>query len=495
MSDEFETIQPKAVPLAHSLPANDSIDSTGRYNLKLVIILVIAGIVIGLVFFIAPKYFGGSDRAVLMEDPKPTRQLLPKQLPPYLNAQAEQARKAAQTGLARVVELELKLDAEMSVGEWKQEAFTNAKNLASIGDEYFVEEKYQDAIDKYGEAAKELEALYEEGQKIYVEAMIKGNQSLDLRQQDEAQKYYLIAQSIKPNNPTVREKVKRVELLPKVINAWREAENYLLSQQYNKALEIYNSIVAIDPDTFGLSQAIIQTKKLIKENNLDALLSEGFTKLDEGQLASAESFFKKALGLSPKHEVALAGINQVSQSRTKLRIESLRSKAETAMKQENWQEAQGFYQLILNIDDKLKFAAIGLNQAKRYFAIATKLNNISANRDKLSSPLRYAKAQETLHEARNLSNKGSGLTALINKTTHMLNYYGRPLSVIVKSDNQTLLTISTIGHVGRIEQKIFTLRPGEYTLTGSRDGYHDVRQKIIVQPDIGPITVYCNTRL
>ena len=495
MSDEFETIEPKAVPLAHSLPANDSIDSTGRHNLKLVILLVIAGFLVGLVFFIAPKYFEGSDRAVFIENPTPTRQPLPKQLPPYLNAQAEQARKAAQAALARVVELELKLDEEMSVGEWNQEAFTNAKNIASIGDEYFVEEKYQDAIDKYGEAAKKLEALYEEGQKIYIEAMLMGKQSLDKRQQEEAQKYYLIAQSIKPNNPTVREKMKRVELLPQIINAWREAENYLLNQKYNKALEIYNSIVALDPNTFGLSQAITQTKKLIKENNLDALLSEGFTKLDEGQFASAESFFKKALELIPKHEVALAGINQVSQSRTKMRIESLRAKAETAMKQENWQEAQAFYQLILNIDDKLKFASTGLTQAKRYFVIASKLNNISANRHKLSSPLRYAKAQETLHEARNLSNKGPDLTALINTITHMLDYYGRPLSVIVKSDNQTLLTVSTIGHVGRIEQKIFTLRPGEYTLTGSRDGYHDVRQKIIVQPDIEPITVYCSKRL
>ena len=81
MSDEFETIEPKAVPLAHSLPANDSIDSTGRHNLKLVILLVIAGVLIGLVFFIAPEYFEGSDRAVFIEDPTPTRQPLPKQLP------------------------------------------------------------------------------------------------------------------------------------------------------------------------------------------------------------------------------------------------------------------------------------------------------------------------------------------------------------------------------------------------------------------------------
>ena len=64
-----------------------------------------------------------------------------------------------------------------------------------------------------------------------IEAMLMGKQSLDKRQQEEAQKYYLIAQSIKPNNPIVREKMKRVELLPQIINAWREAENYLLNQK------------------------------------------------------------------------------------------------------------------------------------------------------------------------------------------------------------------------------------------------------------------------
>jgi hypothetical protein len=40
-----------------------------------------------------------------------------------------------------------------------------------------------------------------------------------------------------------------------------------------------------------------------------------------------------------------------------------------------------------------------------------------------------------------------------------------------------------------------SLRPGAYTLIGSRDGCRDVRQKVVVRPDMQPIDIRCIERL
>jgi hypothetical protein len=41
------------------------------------------------------------------------------------------------------------------------------------------------------------------------------------------------------------------------------------------------------------------------------------------------------------------------------------------------------------------------------------------------------------------------------------------------------------------------LRPGTYTVVGNRDGYQDVRQKIVVKPGRQPlrITVECRVKI
>jgi hypothetical protein len=57
--------------------------------------------------------------------------------------------------------------------------------------------------------------------------------------------------------------------------------------------------------------------------------------------------------------------------------------------------------------------------------------------------------------------------------------------VTLESNNQTQVTIY---HVGRIAPFLTTeieLKPGTYTLVGSRAGYRDVRMQITVGPDTG----------
>jgi hypothetical protein len=56
----------------------------------------------------------------------------------------------------------------------------------------------------------------------------------------------------------------------------------------------------------------------------------------------------------------------------------------------------------------------------------------------------------------------------------------KPVAVVFESDNQTEVVVYKVGRLGTFERRELSLRPGTYTVVGSRDGYRDVRLRVRV---------------
>jgi len=67
----------------------------------------------------------------------------------------------------------------------------------------------------------------------------------------------------------------------------------------------------------------------------------------------------------------------------------------------------------------------------------------------------------------------------------------------VQSDELTEVTVYRVGRLGTFERQRLQLRPGTYTVVGSRRGYRDVRHTlVIVAGEIpNPLTVRCEERI
>ena len=96
---------------------------------------------------------------------------------------------------------------------------------------------------------------------------------------------------------------------------------------------------------------------------------------------------------------------------------------------------------------------------------------------------------------RSLSPRGPQLSAHIEKVSALLAAYRDPVPVVFVSDNLTQVTLSTVGRLGSFERKQLNLRPGSYTVIGSRDGCRDFRADIVVKPDMQPVEIRCTERL
>ena len=71
------------------------------------------------------------------------------------------------------------------------------------------------------------------------------------------------------------------------------------------------------------------------------------------------------------------------------------------------------------------------------------------------------------------------------------------MRLILESDNQTDVAVYRVGKFGRFTERELVLRPGTYTVVGSREGYQDVRKKFKVRPGQQPqrIIVICTVKV
>ena len=94
-----------------------------------------------------------------------------------------------------------------------------------------------------------------------------------------------------------------------------------------------------------------------------------------------------------------------------------------------------------------------------------------------------------LSEAGNVEPQGPKLAKRIQLLEQLVSIAKTPIKIILESDNLTHVAVYKVGKLGRFEAYELQLRPGSYTVVGARDGYQDIRQKIVVKPGRQPIRV------
>jgi hypothetical protein len=505
MSDDFSPIRPRPVPLSHGAEAPPESGGRGVSALTWGLALVLAAGLLGAVFFLVPAWLESrpaprpdvartpaSDAAGARRDSDgPVAAEADEALPPYQQLQREQAREQAQEQLARFVELQIELEDAMQVGAWGAEAYDAAKALAAAGDEEFVRERFAASVESYRQAADALASLIERGRQTLEEALDRGAAALAERRQGDAEAALDLATTIAPEDPRVAAARARLELLPELTELMRQGRNQELAGDWEAALESYRRAEQLDPATAGLDEALARVESGRRQTRVQNLLSRAFGELDAGRFDGARAAFREVLDLDPGNAVAEGGLEQVAKQADVARINALKTRAEAAAAEGRWADAADLYGRVLDLDATIQFAQAGRAEAEAQARTQAALARILERPDRLSSDKLYREARQILERAEQLTPRGDALARQIADVRETLEVYANPVPVVLRSDNRTEITLSTVGALGSFEEKRLELRPGAYTVVGSRDGCRDVREQIVVRPNMGPVDIRC----
>ena len=107
---------------------------------------------------------------------------------------------------------------------------------------------------------------------------------------------------------------------------------------------------------------------------------------------------------------------------------------------------------------------------------------IIAHPERTYSDAVYTAARATLQQAQAIAAPGPVLARQVSQVAAVLDQAATPISVTLRSDNVTTVTVYRVGQLGSFAERVLQLKPGRYVVVGTRNGFRDVRQELNVAP-------------
>lgn len=427
--------------------------------------------------------------------------------PPPTQAQAQAAVPAVSTSSAptatdeqRLRQMRQTFDNRLATleargaGVWGGREFAMAKTRAaeSVGARDAGNPRV--AQERMAAAMKLLDTVESKAPQALSVQVAAGEQALGAGQQEVAGQAFDLARRISPNDRRASDGQRRAQNLPAVLPLLADARNAEVAHEYARAAQDYSQALSLDPGNVTAKAGQARANAAFGDDNYAKAVGAGFAALGAGRLDEAHDAFVKARALKPNGAEASEGLRRVGAALTARGFASMRQRAIGLEAQERWDEAERTYEDVLAADSSLAFAQEGKARTTSRADLSIRLQQLIERPDRLSSPGVRDDARALLETARAQTPQGPMIHSQIARLEVLLPSFDKPVRLSLVSDNSTQVAISSIGAFGAFSRRDIELRPGKYTVVGTRNGFRDVRREITVAPgqDSQTIKVTCS---
>ncbi len=408
-----------------------------------------------------------------------------------LRDEAVQAKNRADRALGELL-TKLEVLELRGVEQWGGDDYAAARDDYAAGDEAYLARNYARAETLYRQASAALDTLIGRVDEVFGRAMARGQSALAAADVTTAARQFELALAIKPGDADAELGLERANTLLEVIDLTDRGEARERDGDLGAAEEAYRAAAELDPYYQRAADGLSRVRAAIERGRFEERMTAGFQALADADYAAARRAFETARRMRPSSSEPRDGLLQVEQAVKLGTIDRLTQQAERQEAAEDWQAALETYGEILKQDANLVFAREGQSRARQRLSLDRRLEGWIASPDELSDPGTLRSASTLLTELAKMD-AGPRLERQRRQLARLLKRAATPLAVEFVSDGETEVTVFRVGRLGSFERRELELRPGTYTVLGSRLGYRDVRFDFRVAPeiDIEPVVVRC----
>lgn len=226
-------------------------------------------------------------------------------------------------------------------------------------------------------------------------------------------------------------------------------------------------------------------------------MSDGLAALENRHWLAAQDAFSRASRLRPDAPEVADGLARARAGQRRESVADSLRRARGFEETEAWREAENTYLAVLAIDPESAPALDGVKRAKKRADLDEKLEFHLANPGRLATQTVFDEAASALEEAVETVPSGPRLERQIVGLEAVLQRASTPVAVVLESDASTEVMVYRVGRLGTFMRRELNLKPGAYTVVGSRPGYRDVRLQLVVTPGTQqkPLVIRCTERL
>ena len=407
----------------------------------------------------------------------------------YLKGQAEEAARRAN-------DLGESLQAR-GVTLWGDDRFTMALQRIVDGGARLAEGKFGAAENLYLDAIRSLQAIDSRSLDIQQEVLADGRRALAAGDATSAAAAFSLAARIDPSSRTAATGLRRAEVLDELNRLLDDGARQERFGDMAGAKRTYSRAVALDPLSPAARQALARVGTRIGDDAFAAEISAGLAALDRSDFRTAREAFRRAGALRPESRQVAEGLIQADEGEKLAAITAHRDRAVEMEEAERWRAAEKEYDAILRLDPAIRLAGEGKDRTRARAELSEALAY------HLDHPARFA-ADEVFEEASHLLDRavaieptGPRLRAQVEALDELLALMRDAVRVVLESDERTEVSIYQVGRLGTFSRHELKLRPGTYTVVGTRRGYRDVRHQLVIAPGKEPaiLVVRCAEKI
>ena len=382
---------------------------------------------------------------------------------------------------------------------WSEEIYKKAMVLEKQALQNKKEQKFNLAESRFQQAIELIEQSLNNKQTIKNSLLQETEQLLSNNKIKQARQTLEKARVIDPQDKKINELMQRITQRPQVLELEEQAVRYEQDDNKQGALEAYIKITELDKQYTEAQTKITQLTRQIKDEQFKKTIGQLIVALDKNNLKKAQLLFSQAQSIYPQDPVLAELQQRLKQQKKSAVVTKNLKQAEYYQNNEQWNKALKAYNTVLKTDPNSSHALLNIERVKKYIKINQSLDRIIQSPDRLQEDKVLDNSRAILTSVKDqLKHKNSLLYPLsrtpllkqkLIKTENIIQSASKIINVQLISDNKTDVVIYKVGKFGRFENREIKLRPGLYTIVGSRDGFKDYRKKIRITPDNNNVSI------
>lgn len=386
---------------------------------------------------------------------------------------------------------------DLGAAQWGSDAYNEIRQLAQEGDTQYRNKGFADAATLYARAAQKAGKLADEAPEALKMLVRQGLADITAGDGKSALQKLQTAGKVDPRNPEIEKLMRRAAQAEKVQQLFLKGQQLEKNNAAGRALVKYRQALELDPEASRVRNAYRDLSVRVAETDYRRFMSRGLMAFERREYSQARTSLLKARALKPQASGVLDALAQVNAALQKQRMDTLRQQALAAEAAENWKLAMQSYQAVLAMDDRIAFAVDGKQRAEMQLSLLKRLDFFLKKPHSLQDERQLDKARRLIRKLEAAPVKGPRTVRHTVRLKGLVRAYATPVPITIQSDGLTSVAVYRVGRLGRFTVHRLHLRPGIYTMVGSRDGYQDVRRKIVVEPGQPSlqITIACKTKV
>jgi len=447
---------------------------TGNRKQAMVWAAMSASAILGLlVILVLPKYVSVPATDLTQSEGVPSQQ--------STNQDPSIARRSAEKALQEFLYTRARLELA-NADIWGDPEWSLALTEAEKGDRLFGQRQFAMAGDSYGDALETLMSLDSEREARFVSTLESAQQALQANDSTSAKQFFKFALAIEPLDKIADDGLQRAMARPQVLQLMTTAERAFSLNALQAASQAYQQALALDETYEPATTALRQVNEQIRDLAFQEAMSRALVALENQQVVPAEDALRQAAAIKPDEEALGDAQQYLKQLRRELWLADQRRFAADMERTENWTEAAAIYQEILTAVPQAAFAKQGMAFADDRAQLHRQFDQYIDEPSRLYSEEPLGNAEVLLESAGDPPAEEKVLSAKVRRLRSLVAEAQTPLTVTLQSDGLTSVLIYHVGKLGQFTSQKLQLRPGTYTIVGSRPGYRDVRQTFTLRP-------------